>query len=82
MSLYLPFHSSILVAVVVVVVVVLVVLVVIVVVLVVLVLLVIVVVRVVEHLFKIHAIQNRKSKRLFSAKIFLQCLTHKNNVHN
>jgi len=40
---------------------------------------VVVVVRVAEHLFthrfKIHAIQNRKSKRIFSAKIFLQCLT-------
>jgi len=41
---------------------------------------VVVVVRVAEHLFthrfKIHAIQNRKSKRIFSAKIFLQCLTN------
>ena len=55
MSLYLPFHKSILVLVVVVVVA------------------VVVIVRVVEHLFKIHMIQNRKSKRIFSAKIFLQC---------
>jgi hypothetical protein len=56
MSLYLPFHKSILVLLVVVVVVVA----------------VVVIVRVVEHLFKIHVIQNRKSK-IFSAKIFLQC---------